>query len=168
VLRPPAVYGPGDTGTFPLLRALTKPIAVIPGNSKARFSLIYVDDLARTIVEAAGATETGMVELDDGQRLGYDWLELVRIASANEQRSITPVFLPKPVAMSVAVIIEAFAKASGRPPFISRDKIRQLYHWDWLAKGAGWPLKARVGFTQGFKTTIDWYRQEQWLPQRGQ
>ena len=166
VLRPPAVYGPSDTGTFPLLRALTQAIAVIPSNSKARFSLIYVNDLARIIVEAAGATKTGVIELDDGQRLGYDWMELVRIASASEQRSITPFFLPKSIAMSVAVIIEAFAKARGRLPFISRDKIRQLYHWDWLAKGDGWPLEEPVGFAQGFKTTVDWYRQEQWLPQR--
>ena len=68
--------------------------------------------------------------------------------------------------MFVAVIVEAYAKARGRPPFISRDKIRQLYHWDWLAKGDGWPLEEPVGFAQGFKTTVDWYRQERWLPPR--
>ena len=79
VLRPPAVYGPGDRGTLPLLRSLTQSFAVIPGTSTSRFSLIYVDDLARIIVEAAGATRTGVVELDDGQRQGYGWRELVPI-----------------------------------------------------------------------------------------
>ena len=46
ILRPPAVYGPGDRGTLPLLRSLTQLFAVIPGTGTSRFSLIYVDDLA--------------------------------------------------------------------------------------------------------------------------
>ena len=166
ILRPPAVYGPGDKGTLPLLRSLTQSIAVIPGTSKARFSLIYVDDLARIVVEAAGAARTGVAELDDGQREGYNWKELAHIASVNEQKNITPIFLPKFIAMPVAIIVEAFAKTAGKLPFVSRDKIHQLYHGDWVAKGAGWPLKEPVGFAQGFKTTVEWYRKMQWLPQR--
>jgi nucleoside-diphosphate-sugar epimerase len=166
ILRPPAVYGPGDKGTLPLLRSLTQSFAVIPGTSEARFSLIYVDDLARIVVEATEAMRTGMVELDDGQRRGYDWRELTRIASASEQKGITPIFLPKFIAMSVAISVEAFAKTRGRLPLVSRDKILQLYHGDWVAKGDGWPLNEPVGFAQGFKTTMEWYRQAQWLPQR--
>ncbi len=114
ILRPPAVYGPGDRGTLPLLRSLTQSFAVIPGTSTSRFSLIYVDDLARIIVEAAEATRTGTVELDDGQRQGYGWKDLAQIASATEQKSIKPIFLPKSVAMAVGVGVEAFAKADGQ------------------------------------------------------
>ena len=113
ILRPPAVYGPGDRGTLPLLRSLTQSFAVIPGTSTSRFSLIYVDDLARIIVEAAEATRTGTVELDDGQRQGYGWKDLAEIASATEQKSIKPIFLPKSVAMAVGVGVEAIAKAEG-------------------------------------------------------
>ena len=166
ILRPPAVYGPGDRGTLPLLRSLTQSIAVIPGNSISRFSLIYVDDLARIIVEAAEATRTGTVEVDDGQRQGYGWKDLAQIASAAEQKSIKPIFLPKSVAMAVGVGVEAIAKLSGTLPFVSPDKIQQLYFGDWVARGEGWPLKEPVGFAQGFKSTVDWYRKAQWLPER--
>lgn len=166
ILRPPAVYGPGDRGTLPLLRSLTQSFALIPGASTSRFSLIYVDDLARITVDATGATRTGVVELDDGQRQGYGWSELAHIASVCEQKSITPIFLPKSVAMPVAVIVEAFAKLTGRIPFVSPDKIQQLYYGDWVSRGEGWPLKEPVGFARGFKTTVDWYRQAQWLPGR--
>jgi nucleoside-diphosphate-sugar epimerase len=166
ILRPPAVYGPGDRGTLPLLRSLTQSIAVIPGASTSRFSLIYVDDLARIIVEAANATRTGVVELDDGWRQGYGWKDLARIAADTEQKSITPIFLPKSVAMAVGIIVEAFAKVTGTLPFVSPDKIRQLYFGDWVARGEGWPLKEPVGFAQGFKSTVDWYRKAQWLPGR--
>ena len=166
ILRPPAVYGPGDRGTLPLLRSLTQSFAVIPSSSMSRFSLIYVDDLARIIVEAAGAARTGVVELDDGQRQGHDWRELAQIASVSEQKSVTPIFLPKFVAMSVAAIVEAFARITGRLPFVSPDKIKQLYHGDWISRGEGWPLKDPVGFALGLSMTLDWYRKEQWLPQR--
>ena len=166
VLRPPAVYGPGDRGTLPLLRSLTQSIAVIPGTSTSRFSLIYVDDLARIIVEAAEATRTGVVELDDGHRQGYGWNDLAQIASATEQKSIKPIFLPKSVAMAVGVGVEAFAKLMGKLPFVSPDKIQQLYFGDWVARGEGWPLNEPVGFAQGFKSTVDWYRKAQWLPER--
>ena len=76
------------------------------------------------------------------------------------------VFLPKSVAMTVAVMVEALAKTTGRLPFVSRDKIRQLYFGDWVARGEGWPLKESVDFAKGFSTALDWYRREQWLPQR--
>ena len=166
VLRPPAVYGPGDRGTLPLLRSLTQSFAVIPGTSTSRFSLIYVDDLARIIVEAAEATRTGMVELDDGYRQGYGWKDLAKIASATEQKNIQPIFLPKSVAMAVGFGVEAIAKLSGKLPFVSPDKIQQLYFGDWVARGEGWPLKEPVGFAQGFKSTVAWYRKAQWLPER--
>lgn len=166
VLRPPAVYGPGDRGTLPLLRSLTQSFAVIPGTSTSRFSLIYVDDLARIIVEAVDATRTGVVELDDGQRQGYGWKDLAQIAAAAEQKSITPIFLPKSVAMAVGAGVEAFAKLRGTLPFVSPDKIQQLYFSDWVARGDGWPLTKPVDFAQGFRSTVDWYRKAQWLPER--
>ncbi len=94
---------------------------------------------------------TGTVELDDGQRQGYGWKDLAQIASATEQKSIKPIFLPKSVAMAVGVGVEAFAKLRGTLPFVSPDKIQQLYFGDWVARGEGWPLKEPVGFAQGLQ-----------------
>lgn len=165
ILRPPAVYGPGDRSTLPLLRALTQSVAVLPGRRDARFSIIYVADLARTIVEAAASKKTGIVELGDGSTQGHDWKELARVAAAVENKSITVVFLPKFVAYSVAFLIDAIAKLRGKPSLISREKINELYHTDWVARGEGWPLKSPTGFAQGLAETLVWYRREGWLPQ---
>ena len=59
IIRPPAVYGPGDRGTLPLIRALTQPIAAIPGRPDARFSLIHARDLARIVADSIEAQGTG-------------------------------------------------------------------------------------------------------------
>jgi nucleoside-diphosphate-sugar epimerase len=165
ILRPPAVYGPGDKATLPLLKALTQSLAVLPGRADARFSLIHVDDLARIIVDAAASKRTGIVELGDGCAQGHDWKELARVASAVEHRSVTVVFLPKFVPYTFAFVAEAVAKLSRNPSMISREKINELYHKDWVAQGEGWPLKGPTGFAQGFAETLAWYRNEGWLPQ---
>jgi nucleoside-diphosphate-sugar epimerase len=165
VLRPPAVYGDGDKATFPLLKALTQPVAIIPGRADARFSLIYVKDLARVIVEAASATQIGIFELHDGSAQGHNWKELATLAAAHENRGITTVFLPKFVPYAVATVSDGVSKLRGKPSMISREKIDELYHSDWVARGPGWPLKNPTGFAQGFADTVSWYRREGWLPQ---
>ena len=165
VLRPPAVYGNGDKATLPLLKALTQSVAFIPGRADARFSLIHVKDLARVIIEAASATRTGVFELHDGSLQGHDWKELAMLAAAHENKGITTVFLPKSIPYAVASISDVVAKLRGKPSMISREKIDELYHTDWVARGAGWPLKNPIGFAQGFAETVSWYRSEGWLPQ---
>ena len=50
------------------------------------------------------------------------------------------------------------ARIAGKLPFVSRDKLHQLYHGDWVARGDGWPLKEPVDFVKGFSLTLDWYR----------
>jgi nucleoside-diphosphate-sugar epimerase len=166
VLRPPAVYGPGDKATLPLLKALTQSVAILPGRADARFSLIHVNDLARVVVEAAESSRSGVVELGDDSVEGHDWKELASVAAAAEHKKIAPVLLPKFLPYSVALFAEIIAKLRGRPPMVSREKIDELYHKDWVARGDGWPLKNPIGFAQGFADTLAWYRQAGWLPQK--
>ncbi len=166
ILRPPAVYGPGDRATLPLLKALTQTFAILPGRADARFSLIHVQDLARIIVDAASSDKTGVFEPGDGAVLGHDWKELAHVAASVENRNIVPVFLPKFILYGVALVAEAISTLRGKPSMISRDKINELYHPDWVARGEGWPLKSPTGFAQGFAETLAWYRQAGWLPQK--
>ncbi len=46
ILRPAAVYGPGDTATLPLLKSLMARVAIIPGSATAQFSMVHVQDVA--------------------------------------------------------------------------------------------------------------------------
>ena len=45
VLRPPAVYGPGDRELLPLLQWLRRGLLFTPGMGEGRFSLLFVTDL---------------------------------------------------------------------------------------------------------------------------
>jgi nucleoside-diphosphate-sugar epimerase len=164
ILRPCAVYGPGDRATLPLIKALTASPAVLPGTPAQRFSLIYVGDVARIAVAALGADATGIFEIDDGRPQGYSWEDIASIASAHERHEIRPYFLPRPLLAAAAGIAEPMSRLMGRPAMLTRGKVNELYHADWVVKGRVWPLNDAVGFVEGFARTVSWYRGAGWLP----
>ena len=51
IVRPPAVYGPGDRETLELFRMAKLGLMLMP--PKGRFSVIHVEDLARLLLALA-------------------------------------------------------------------------------------------------------------------
>ncbi len=164
ILRPPAVYGPGDKATLPLIKEMTRPFAMLPSTAEARFSLLHVNDLARIFSEACETQREGSFELSDGKAGGYSWSELCAVAAAHEGRRVRPIFLPRGLVSVVASISEAIARFRGKPGMVSHGKVAELYHPDWVARGEGWPLADPTPFPEGLAETLAWYRQQGWLP----
>lgn len=165
IIRPPAVYGPGDRGTLPLIAELTRPVAVIPGRAEARFSLIHGRDLARIIAMALTEGGQGLSEVSDGKPGGYGWTELIEAGSALRGTPIIPFFLPRAIPAAVARLAELNAWRTGKPSMVNRGKIAELYHPDWVAKPGTLALPHAIPFAQGFAETVAWYRKSGWLPQ---
>lgn len=164
IIRPPAVYGPGDRGTLPLIKELTRPVAVIPGRRDARFSLIHVGDLARLIANVATNELHGLHEVSDGRTGGYAWADLIDIGERLRGDSIRAVFLPQSVPACVAIAAEGLSRLTGKPGMINRGKVRELYHPDWVSREGSLHLQSPIGFAQGFPETVTWYRMAGWLP----
>jgi nucleoside-diphosphate-sugar epimerase len=164
VLRPPAVYGPGDKATLPLLRELTRPIAAIPGRRDARFSLIHVSDLAQIIVDAIETGQQGIHEISDQTSGGYGWPDLLEVASAARGTPIRAIFLPRAIPEAVAYAAEMVARLRGQAGMINRGKIAELYHSDWVTGTGGLSLPRPITFARGFPETLAWYREAGWLP----
>ena len=59
ILRPPAVYGPGDKEMLPIFQWMRRGIALVPGSPEARTSLIHVSDLVRAIIACLQARRDG-------------------------------------------------------------------------------------------------------------
>lgn len=165
ILRPPAVYGPGDKGTLPLLRELTKPVAAIPAPRHARFSLIHAADLARLLADAASSDIGGLHEVSDGKQGGYGWDELLAIASRLRGAPVRGIYLPKPLPLAVAMGAELVTLFTGQPGMVTRGKIAELYHPDWVARTGTLALPDPTPFETGFAETVAWYRKAGWLPQ---
>lgn len=81
-LRPPAVYGPGDKELLPLFVWIGRGVVPVVSSPGARFSLIYVEDLAAAVLRwlENGRCERRVFELHDGRQGGYDWEDVIEIS----------------------------------------------------------------------------------------
>ena len=164
IIRPPAVYGPGDKGTLPLITELTRPLAAIPSTAQARFSLIHGRDLARLVALSVESDLRGLHEVSDAKPGGYGWDDLIVVASAFRGSTIRPIYLPRPLPAAVAWGAEGIARLRGKPGMVNRGKIAELYHPDWVSREGTLALANPIAFDRGFAETVNWYREAGWLP----
>jgi nucleoside-diphosphate-sugar epimerase len=163
IIRPSAVYGPGDRATFPLLQALQRRNAFIPGHADSRFSLIHVEDLAGVIVDAMQSDVAGVFEVDDLDG-GHMWSELVDLNFKLSSLPRRVFYVPRFVLWPFAIAVEWWSKLMAKPGLISREKLAELYHQDWVVRGANWQRGTSIRLSVGLPATLTWYRKEGWLP----
>jgi nucleoside-diphosphate-sugar epimerase len=167
IVRPPAVYGPGDRATLPIFRQIQMGLLLIPAGD-GRFSLLYVEDLAELVTRLLGAPDWNgqVIEPDDG-RGGYCWADLARIAGEHLQRRIRTLPVPWLAMCLPAAIAQLIGAVLQRAPMVTLGKLRELYHADWVCQApSGPPLTAApapIAFEKGFATTFAWYKQSGWL-----
>ena len=149
-LRPPAVYGPGDTELLPLFRAMAKGFAPVPGVPDARFSMLYVDDLAAAVLAWLGSdtTGSGVYTLEDGHAGGYDWREVADIVTGICGRKVRLMPVPEWLLDIVAGLNSLAARVLGYAPMLTPEKLRELRHPDWVCDSEA--LQAEIDWRPGF------------------
>jgi 2-alkyl-3-oxoalkanoate reductase len=170
ILRPPAVYGPGDRATLFFFRSVRHGIGPLLGSARARLSLIHVEDLARAVgALLADRRGAGLIaEVDDGQGShgGYAWREMIEAAAETFGRRVRILRVPMAIPYGLGLLNLVLARV-GYTPMLTPGKVRELYHSDWVCDSR--PIVARTGWRptvplrQGFASTVAWYRQQGWL-----
>jgi uncharacterized protein YbjT (DUF2867 family) len=168
VIRPPAIYGPGDRETLSLFQlAGTSPVLPLPGSAAARLALAHVDDVAALVAERLeGAWTPGTYAIGGARPEGYGWREIFTTAAQAMGR--TPALVPIPgwLLRGVAALAEGAGRVRGAPAIFNRGKARELLHPDWSVSAAeATPAGARPcrDLRAGFDQTVAWYRAEGWL-----
>ena len=167
IVRPPAIYGPGDRETLALFQAIARlPALPAPGPAKARLALIHVADAAAQIADLAERDAAGRIfALADGRPEGYGWGEIVTEASRAVGRR--PWVLPTPGAAILALgAAGSIAGRLGPARIMTWGKAREALHGDWgvrpheLAAGLTPPL---FDLASGFADAVAGYRARGWL-----
>lgn len=162
ILRPPAIYGPGDRASLPLFRAVLSPTAYLPGRKDGRFSLLYVGDFAKVVCEAVDNRAHSTFELDD-QTMGYSWHDLVTVARRLYGTPKKVVHVPHSLLYVIAGLAEFAGRVRGQSSFTTRQKVAEVFHPDWVATGWIWPVAKPVKLEQGMAQTVAWYQAQGWL-----
>ncbi len=137
VLRPPAVYGPGDKEMRGALALARRGLVTVPGgNLGQRLSMLHVDDLVSAVLawlKLPAAHRHQIYSLDDGKADGYDWQEFAASVRADGVGKARFLRLPEKLLDAVARMNEGLAGLTGRPIMLSRGKVRELVHPRWVA-----------------------------------
>lgn len=164
VFRPPAVYGPGDTEMLALFRLMARGVAPVFGAAAARFSLLYVDDLASAIgswVEARVPPPT-VLEIDDGKQDGYGWPDVCATVSELTGRQVRQFRWPGALLGVPAGVNYIAGRLGLSTPMLTPGKLRELRHSDWVCRpGIATALptwRPRFTLADGLRNTPGWRR----------
>ena len=153
IIRPPAVYGPGDTELKPIFDWMKRGILWVPGSAKQQFSLIHVSDLSQLIINQLDpASEPKLtIEPDDGNQ--YSWQEIKRICEEFFCRKIRIIRIPNTLLSLIAHSNVLFSKILNYSPMLTPGKVRELLYLNWVSKNASnskdWQSKVDLKFGLG-------------------
>jgi uncharacterized protein YbjT (DUF2867 family) len=164
IVRPPAVYGPGDRETFELFKLARR--GVVPLPPRGRFSVIHVEDLSRFILAVLDQPDTiaETYEPDDGREGGWEHRHFARTLGRLYGRRAFTVAVPKPALGLAARVARAFRGSKAK---LTPDRVRYFCHPDWVCAADRRPPAAlwapEVRTPTGLKETADWYKEQGWL-----
>ncbi len=164
IVRPPAVYGPGDRETLELFRMAKLGLMLMP--PKGRVSVLHADDLSRLLVilAAPDAPSNILIEPDDGKPNGWTHREFARALG-------TAVGTRPAIVSSPGVLLRIAARADQllrrKKAKLTVDRAAYFSHRNWVVEPKrGAPpgfWGPQIETEQGLRETADWYRMKGWL-----
>lgn len=164
IIRPPAVYGPGDRETLELFRMARRGFVILPPGG--RLSVIEVGDLCHLILATLGNEDAiaQVYEPDDGTADGWDQRHFARLLGRAFGKRARPMPMGRRV-LATASWLDRLAR--GDQARLTADKVRYFLHPDWVVSASARPpirmWRPRVRTPTGLKATADWYLKQGWL-----
>ena len=164
IIRPPAVYGPGDRETFELFKMARRGLVALP--PRGRFSVLHVEDLCRLILAVLDEPDTTgeTYEPDDGVAEGWEHRHFARTLGRVFGKRATTVSMPRVVMHGASRIERLVRRDKAR---LTPDRVRYFCHPDWVITVEKRPPEAlwnpQIRTPTGLKQTAEWYEAQGWL-----
>lgn len=169
IVRPPAVYGPGDKDILEVFRMMRQGVLVSAGpGRKQRFSMIHVDDLVRGIMMALRSRAAIGQTYCIASPRPFGWDEVIEAARpVLGFKHLLRIGLPSPLVFGLGTLLGAVAGMTHKPALISRDKANELTqdYWTCCSDKALRELGFKAGITlrEGVASTLQWYQRKGWM-----
>jgi dihydroflavonol-4-reductase len=166
IVRPPVVYGPRDKSVFSLFRFVSHGYAPHLTMKTQKLSIVHVSDLVRGVLQIVEYDGRGIYYMTDGPP--HTWEEFLNAIGDAVGRRPKFVAVSPGIADFVAKFESVRGKLMGGKPFITPDRLTELFQTDWTCSDARARLdleyESRVPLAEGIKSTAEWYRSAGWLP----
>ena len=164
ILRPAAIYGPGDPERFYMIfRRVAKGFFPMFGDGKTLYHPLYIDNfidaLQRAMDPANGLGEAYLIADEDYVEIKQLVSQVARTMGA---RPSVP-HLPLAPIVLAAHVVEKICRPFGVKPFIFPRRVdwfRQNRAFDIAKAKAELGYEPRVALREGLRATFDWYREE--------
>jgi nucleoside-diphosphate-sugar epimerase len=166
ILRPTAVYGPGDRGIYTYFRLINSGIMPIVGNMDMEISVIFVEDLVRAVLFAMEKKEAEGETYFVSDETVYKLKEILEEIKKGLNKNTVPLTIPDFLLFIIAFISEFVAGLFGKATFLNRQKYLEIQQKGWVCstdklKQLG--FKPGYGLKRGVEETVKWYRKNGWL-----
>ena len=168
IVRPAAVYGPGDRDFLAMFRLARRGFAVHPGNRNQWISIIHVEDLVEGVVRASSDLRAVGRTYFMANAEPVQWGRLFHECAACARRSLRmDVQVPRGVVKIGGAVGDLIARATGRASLLTSQKVALATPSHWICSNE---LATReLGFTpairldDGLRATYGWYVANGWL-----
>ncbi len=166
IIRPAAIYGPGDRRLVKLFKMGLKPYFPLLGNGKCMYHLVHVDDLTNSFIIAATHPDVQGEAIISGAEEPIAIADIARIVAEHFGKTTKVIRLPIGPFFLAADICELLCKPFKWNPPIYRRRVA-FYSKDRdfdISK-----MKNLLGYSpkhsnrDGIIETADWYVKQGWL-----
>lgn len=171
IVRPPVVFGPGDTDVLKFFRSVSRGVIPVVGHDGKLFSLVYADDLAKGMVDAAESPSAEGKSYFLCYPEPLRWSEFGAIAAEAMGRQCRTLRLPLWAARAAAFFSECASRVSGKPTILNLEKTKEIACDYWVCSSErarsdfGYSESGDVAWAVG--KTVAWYADRGFLRAMG-
>lgn len=162
IIRISETYGPGDRRLLKLFKAIKKKVFFVIGNGCNIHHLIYIDDLIDGLFIAATLEAANGKTFVLAGKESVTTTEMVEIIARQLNTKVPGFRAPLSLFLLVATILEVTLRPLGiQPPLHRRrmDFFRKSFSFSQEASFRTLRFIPKIGFSEGVKRTIRWYRE---------
>ncbi len=166
ILRPTAVYGPGEKDLLSVFKIVNKGINPVLGRNPQELTFVYVKDLAELILAAVTSEEENKTYFITDNAV-YGKTEFgTQIAKFIDKKVIT-IRLPLFFVKGISFFLQYLSQLSGKQSPLTLEKYKELtaQSWNCNVSDTFKELKYMPVYTlaEGIRETAKWYKQHKWI-----
>lgn len=161
IFRPASVYGPEDSDFLNIFKMAKSGINIYSGNKKKCFSLVYVDDLVKGIIDASLSNTTIARTYFMCNDEPVSWQQMHETIFKTVGKEPLSISIPLPVIKALSYLGDTYARAAGTCSLLNVQKIKLSEPDYWIASNQrakkDFGYNSKVSLEDGVRLTYEHY-----------